>query len=114
MPGGHRLLRGYYWGRDLVTLGEIHRKRGAVPWRAVHPDGATVVDNDPMHHRQAQPGAFAHSLGREKRLEYALQDGRGHPMARIPHRQPYVGFRGETRGTRWQVGHALARVQAHG
>ena len=46
--------------------------------------------DEPMHHRQSQPGAAADLLGGEERFEHPGQGGRVHAMAVVAHPQHHV------------------------
>src|SRR5690348_451518 len=52
---------------------QIDMEGGSRARAARYSDLAAVGRNDPVHDRQAKPGAFAHVLGGEERLEDALQ-----------------------------------------
>ena len=51
-------------------------------------DLTTVVLDDPMDHRKSEPGAFAHGLGGEERLEDAFDHGSLHAMPGVGDIQP--------------------------
>src|SRR5574338_652596 len=57
---------------------QANRERGAFSGRRSHFDGAAVALDDLVHDGKTQPGAFAHGLGREERIEdlrqYVIRD----------------------------------------
>src|SRR5258706_1183745 len=97
-----RRLR-HHW-RKLECFGDrqVNRERTALARCASHVDRATEVRDDRVYERKSEPGAAAGFLGRETRLEDALQrrvvhaasvvlDAHPDPLAR-----PYAAMRQRT------------------
>ncbi len=103
---GHRRfldLRRHGW---FVDTRQIDLERGASPHFAVHPDMATGLLHDAVHHRQAQAGALPLLLGREEGLEDLGQDLLLDPAAGVADGQHHVAAR-----RHGLVSGGMARVQ---
>ena len=80
--------------RRLVALPrQVDAERGAAPELAVHRDAAAEVGDDAVHQRQPEPGADADLLGREERIEDALEHLRRDAAAGIADREADVARR---------------------
>jgi hypothetical protein len=80
------LLRGGRRGfsfRGGCRDGQHHGDGGALPDRAGELKRPAELNDETVHHRQAETGALAQRLRREKRFDRPLQDFRRHPRAGV-------------------------------
>src|ERR1041384_4716369 len=71
--------------------GEVDLDRRPLPRLALHRDEAVALLDDPVHHREAEPGPLAERLGGEERLEEVGADLGRHAAAGIGHGEEHVG-----------------------
>src|SRR3954470_12702466 len=68
-----------------------HAELGS-PRRTLDLDVRVVVLDQPLHDFQAQPGALAHRLGGEERLEQMVEDPRGNAGSGVDHAHDYAAW----------------------
>src|SRR5690606_11216509 len=69
---------------------KVQSKRRALAGLARHDDRALVTAHDAVDDAQAQARATPDGLGREERIEYAIECGPVHATARVADRQAHV------------------------
>ena len=88
------------FGLSIATgHGQFERERGALSWRAFHPNPTLMRFDNVTAHGEAQPGtSFAagvgSALGGEERVENVMEFVRRYPAAVVTHDEvDHVGFR---------------------
>jgi len=90
-PGGQFQVLARSVGVDRARHDrKIHLEARALADFAVDGDAALALLHDAVHGGQTEARALARLFGGEKRLEYALLDGRRHARPRVAHGQQHV------------------------
>src|SRR6516165_10431153 len=82
---------GYLDSRQLRGFGQVETDRGPRADRALDGNMSAGLPDESIDHAKAEPGPPADLLCGEERLEYAIQNFRGHATTCIRHGELDIG-----------------------